>query len=97
MSDLPPERIALDTADSVEVLTLMDNACDLLLRGDERVRRAGFGSAGRVVAPLMLDASLPGVLVAEHGLSRQRRILGFGNSIVNAPRSSSLICTCKMG
>ncbi len=69
MSDLPPERIALDTADSVEVLTLMDNACDLLLRGDERVRRAGFGSAGRVVAPLMLDASLPGVLVAEHGFS----------------------------
>jgi 7,8-dihydropterin-6-yl-methyl-4-(beta-D-ribofuranosyl)aminobenzene 5'-phosphate synthase len=63
------ERIALEPVDSVEILTLMDNSSDLLLRGDERVKRATFGDGARVEAPLMLDANLPRYLVAEHGFS----------------------------
>jgi 7,8-dihydropterin-6-yl-methyl-4-(beta-D-ribofuranosyl)aminobenzene 5'-phosphate synthase len=63
------EQIALEPVDSVEILTLMDNSSDLLLRGDERVRRATFGDGARVEAPLMLDANLPRYLIGEHGFS----------------------------
>lgn len=63
------ERIALEPVDGVEVLTLVDNAWDALLGGDERVRRAGLGSPRRLAAPLMIERQLPETLVAEHGFS----------------------------
>ncbi len=63
------QRIALEPVDGVEILTLMDNSSDLLLRGDERIKRATFVDGARVEAPLMLDAKLPRYLVAEHGFS----------------------------
>jgi 7,8-dihydropterin-6-yl-methyl-4-(beta-D-ribofuranosyl)aminobenzene 5'-phosphate synthase len=61
--------ISLTPVDSVEILTLVDNSSDLLLRGDERVKRATFVDGARVEAPLMLDANLPRYLIAEHGFS----------------------------
>ncbi len=64
-----PERIPLDPVDGVEILTLIDNSSDLLLRGDDRVKRAAFGDGARVEAPLMLDKNLPRYLVGEHGFS----------------------------
>lgn len=63
------ERIALEPVDGVEITTLMDNACDMLLPSDERAQRAGFAAGPRVEAPVMLDAQLPSFLVAEHGFS----------------------------
>jgi 7,8-dihydropterin-6-yl-methyl-4-(beta-D-ribofuranosyl)aminobenzene 5'-phosphate synthase len=51
------------------VLTLVDNACDMLLRSDERVKRRSFGEGVRVDAPLMLDPRLPDFVIAEHGFS----------------------------
>ncbi len=68
MSDAA-QRISLEPADGVEILTLMDNSSDLLLRSEERAARATFGDGGRVEAPLMLDATLPRYLVGEHGFS----------------------------
>ena len=64
-----PRRIALEPADSVEILTLMDNATDRLLRGDERVHRPALLSIAQVEAPLMLEKRLPDLLAAEHGFS----------------------------
>lgn len=63
------QRIALEPVDGVEVLTLVDNAWDALLVGDERVRRAGLGSRHQLDAPLMLETKLPDALIAEHGFS----------------------------
>jgi 7,8-dihydropterin-6-yl-methyl-4-(beta-D-ribofuranosyl)aminobenzene 5'-phosphate synthase len=68
MSDLIP----LQPVDAIEICTLVDNACDLLLRSDDRTRRfplVGPTGAPRVEAPLMLDPHLPEALVAEHGFS----------------------------
>jgi 7,8-dihydropterin-6-yl-methyl-4-(beta-D-ribofuranosyl)aminobenzene 5'-phosphate synthase len=76
--------IALEAVDSVEILTLVDNSSDLLLRGGDGVKRATFADGARIEAPLMLDRSLPRYLVAEHGFSalvtvtnggRARRVL----------------------
>jgi 7,8-dihydropterin-6-yl-methyl-4-(beta-D-ribofuranosyl)aminobenzene 5'-phosphate synthase len=68
MSDAA-QRISLEPADSVEILALMDNSSDLLLRSEERAARAAFADGSRVEAPLMLDATLPRYLVGEHGFS----------------------------
>jgi 7,8-dihydropterin-6-yl-methyl-4-(beta-D-ribofuranosyl)aminobenzene 5'-phosphate synthase len=59
----------LEPVDGVEILTLVDNSSDMLLRGGDGVKRATFADGARVEAPLMLDASLPRYLVAEHGFS----------------------------
>jgi 7,8-dihydropterin-6-yl-methyl-4-(beta-D-ribofuranosyl)aminobenzene 5'-phosphate synthase len=68
MSDV--ERIPLDPVDGVEVLTLMDNGCDMLLRSEEdRVRRPGFMEGRRVEAPVFENPQMPDYLVAEHGYS----------------------------
>jgi 7,8-dihydropterin-6-yl-methyl-4-(beta-D-ribofuranosyl)aminobenzene 5'-phosphate synthase len=66
-----PEIIALEPVDAVEVLTLVDNSSDLLLRSEDRARRPSFSpkDAPIVDAPLMLDPHLPEMLVAEHGFS----------------------------
>lgn len=63
------ERITLAQADRVEIRTMIDNASDLLLPGDERVRRPRFTAGVAVEAPLLLDATLPSMLIAEHGFS----------------------------
>lgn len=63
------EPIALAAADGVEIRTMIDNTSDLLLRGDERVRRPRFTAGLIVEAPFMLDATLPSMLIAEHGFS----------------------------
>lgn len=62
-------QIAIEPVDGVDVMTLIDNSSDLLLRSDERAKRRGFGDGPRVEAPLMLDPHLPRYLVAEHGFS----------------------------
>jgi hypothetical protein len=64
-----PDDIPLTPADSVEILTLMDNSSDLLLRTEDRAKRPTFADGARVEAPVMLDASLPRYLTAEHGFS----------------------------
>jgi 7,8-dihydropterin-6-yl-methyl-4-(beta-D-ribofuranosyl)aminobenzene 5'-phosphate synthase len=64
-----PEQIPLTPADSVEILTLMDNSSDLLLRTEDRAKRLTFADGARVEAPVMLDATLPRYLTAEHGFS----------------------------
>jgi 7,8-dihydropterin-6-yl-methyl-4-(beta-D-ribofuranosyl)aminobenzene 5'-phosphate synthase len=66
-----PDLIPLQPVDSIEISILVDNACDLLLRSDERARRATLAATGapRVEAPLMLDPHLPEMLIAEHGFS----------------------------
>jgi 7,8-dihydropterin-6-yl-methyl-4-(beta-D-ribofuranosyl)aminobenzene 5'-phosphate synthase len=76
----PRALIALEPVDSVEVMTLIDNSNDLLLRGDERVRRSGFGDGPRVEAPLMLDPKLPRYLIAEHGYSALVTVTNHGLS-----------------
>jgi 7,8-dihydropterin-6-yl-methyl-4-(beta-D-ribofuranosyl)aminobenzene 5'-phosphate synthase len=63
------EQIPLTPADSVEILTLMDNSSDLLLRTEDRAKRPTFADGARVEAPVMLDAALPRYLTAEHGFS----------------------------
>jgi 7,8-dihydropterin-6-yl-methyl-4-(beta-D-ribofuranosyl)aminobenzene 5'-phosphate synthase len=66
-----PDLIPLQPVDSIEIAILVDNACDLLLRSNERARRATLAGSGapRVEAPLMLDPHLPDMLIAEHGFS----------------------------
>jgi 7,8-dihydropterin-6-yl-methyl-4-(beta-D-ribofuranosyl)aminobenzene 5'-phosphate synthase len=73
-------RIAIEPVDSVEVMTLIDNSSDLLLRSDERAKRRGFGDGPRVEAPLMRDPALPRYLVAEHGFSAMVTITKGGRS-----------------
>src|SRR3990172_5459475 len=69
------EPIPLEPVDALEVRVLMDNQCDLLLRGDERAKRPPFARADAerppllVEAPLFLDPRLPDMLIAEHGYS----------------------------
>jgi 7,8-dihydropterin-6-yl-methyl-4-(beta-D-ribofuranosyl)aminobenzene 5'-phosphate synthase len=64
-----PDQIPLTPVDSVEIMTLMDNSSDLLLRTEERAKRPTFADGARVEASVMLDASLPRYLTAEHGFS----------------------------
>jgi 7,8-dihydropterin-6-yl-methyl-4-(beta-D-ribofuranosyl)aminobenzene 5'-phosphate synthase len=62
--------IDLKPVDAVEILVLVDNQLDLLLRSEETIRRAGFAASDvRVEAPLFLDPQLPQALIAEHGFS----------------------------
>jgi len=62
--------IDLKPVDAVEILVLVDNQLDLLLRSEETIRRAGFTASDvRVEAPLFLDPQLPQALIAEHGFS----------------------------
>jgi len=69
------QLIPLGPVDALEVRVLMDNQCDLLLRSDDRAKRASLaGGDGErppvlVEAPLFLDPRLPEMLVAEHGFS----------------------------
>jgi 7,8-dihydropterin-6-yl-methyl-4-(beta-D-ribofuranosyl)aminobenzene 5'-phosphate synthase len=63
------EQIRLAPVDSVEILTLVDNSSDLLLRSEDRARRPTFADGVMVEAPIMLDAQLPRYLAAEHGFS----------------------------
>jgi 7,8-dihydropterin-6-yl-methyl-4-(beta-D-ribofuranosyl)aminobenzene 5'-phosphate synthase len=63
------ERITLTPVDAVDILTLIDNSSDMLLAGDDRVKRPGWTAGVRVEAPMMLDATLPRFLAAEHGFS----------------------------
>ncbi len=60
----------LKTADSVEILTLLDNSIDLLLASTERVQRL----------PLPPDALTREGLVAEHGFAALVTVRAGGNS-----------------
>lgn len=86
------ERIPLQPADAVEILVLVDNSSDMLLRGGEGVKRPGWTDGLFVEAPLMLDPRLPRFLAAEHGFSalvsvtaggRTRRLLFDAGLSVN--------------
>jgi 7,8-dihydropterin-6-yl-methyl-4-(beta-D-ribofuranosyl)aminobenzene 5'-phosphate synthase len=63
------ERIRIEPVDNVEILTLIDNSSDMLLRSEERAKRPTFNDGTRVEAPIMLDTTLPRYLVGEHGFS----------------------------
>jgi 7,8-dihydropterin-6-yl-methyl-4-(beta-D-ribofuranosyl)aminobenzene 5'-phosphate synthase len=62
------DPIALEAVDEVEITTLVDNVFDGLLSGDERTRRAEFGSEV-VAAPQFEGGGTKAGLVAEHGFS----------------------------
>jgi 7,8-dihydropterin-6-yl-methyl-4-(beta-D-ribofuranosyl)aminobenzene 5'-phosphate synthase len=81
---MPDGLITLEPVDGVEILTLIDNSSDMLLAGDERVKRPGWTGGVSVESPLMLDPVLLRTLTAEHGFSalvtiakgeRQRRLM----------------------
>ncbi len=63
------ETIHLKEADAVEITTVLDNTCDMLLAGSPTVRRASLGEkVGRKV------------LVAEHGFSAMVKVTAWNTS-----------------
>jgi 7,8-dihydropterin-6-yl-methyl-4-(beta-D-ribofuranosyl)aminobenzene 5'-phosphate synthase len=62
------DPIALEPVDEVVITTLVDNAYDALLTGDERTNRVSFGVAS-AVAPQFEGGSTTVGLLAEHGFS----------------------------
>ena len=69
------ERISLEPVDSVEILTLVDNSSDLLLRSEDRARRPAFAdgvSTGFAAARPLADA-LPDAFL-QNGVGTRFRI-----------------------
>jgi len=73
------DPIALEPVDEIEITTLVDNVFDALLPGDERVRRASFGT-GTVSAPQFDGGRTSAGMLAEHGFSALVTVRRAGGS-----------------
>jgi 7,8-dihydropterin-6-yl-methyl-4-(beta-D-ribofuranosyl)aminobenzene 5'-phosphate synthase len=65
----PAVEIELEPADSVVVLTLMDNATDALMTDQGPARRADLARLPRRPLAMMAEGQVPDTLIAEHGFS----------------------------